>query len=225
MRASMARLTTKSLIGIEERMGSLDEGSIRYRILRSAKNFKVSWIELGQSLYSVWADKNYRDWGYSTFEAYTAKEIGIKKATALKLLKSYYFLEKEEPSYLQKERAGTPAGKPAPVASVPSYESVNLLRLAKKKALDEDEYRTLRSDVLESGKDASDVRPSLTGIMRSREELEPDEARAKRKDAVLKRFLSTLKALRTEAAHSKMLPAPLLKDAAALISKIEAEIG
>lgn len=220
----MTRLNTKAISGIERRMESVDEGSIRYRILQSAKNFKISWIDLGQSLYSVWKDKQYKDWGYSTFEAYTAKEIGIKKNTAMKLLKSYYFLEKEEPSYLQKEQS-VQAAEPSDVASVPSYESVNLLRLAKsRKGIDEDDYRTLRSEVFNSGKDPSDVRRSLSGLMKQREELEPEEARRRKKMAALKRLISTLKSLKTEIEVSKLMGAALVKETAGLIAKIEAEI-
>lgn len=221
----MTRLTTKSLSGIEKRMEDLDEGSIRFRILQSAKNFKISWIELGQSLYAVWKDRQYKDWGYGTFEAYSAKEIGIKKATALKLLKSYYFLEKEEPGYLQKEQSAGGPLEPSDVAAAPSYESVNVLRLARnRKDLDEGDYRALKKDVFESGKDAVAVKKSLAGIIRQREELEPEEARRRRKAAVLKRFVSTLKALKTDIEHSKLLPAALLKETAGLIARIEAEI-
>ncbi len=221
----MARLSTKALAGIEKRLEDIDEGSMRHKILQNAKNFKVSWIELGQSLYTVYRDKLYREWGYTTFEAYTAKEIGVKKTTALKLLKSYYFLEREEPVYLQKEQASAASTEPSDVASVPNYESVNLLRLAKnKKALDEDEYRDLKKQIFESGKDAGEVRKSLTSMMRQREELEPEEARRKKKTAVLKRLVSTLRTLKTDIEHSKMLPMGLLKETASLIAKIEAEI-
>jgi hypothetical protein len=221
----MAKLSSKAISGIEKRMESVEEGSIRYRILQSAKNFKISWIDLGQSLYSVWKDRHYKDWGYSTFEAYTAREIGIKKNTALKLLKSYYFLEKEEPAYLQKEQSVAASQEPSDVAAVPSYESVNLLRLAKnKKAIDAEDYRALRRDVFESGKEPGEVRKSLTGMIRQREELEPEEARRKKKSAVLKRLVSTLKALRTDIERSKFLPAGLLKETSGLIAKIEAEI-
>src|SRR4030042_972155 len=121
----MPALKTRSLQEIEQRMQGVDQSSLRYKVLESVKNFKTSWIELGQALYSVWKDKLYKEWGYSTFEAYTAKEIGIKKTTAMKLLRSYYFLEKEEPAYLEKDYAE--AGK---VASIPSYDAVNVLRLA-----------------------------------------------------------------------------------------------
>jgi hypothetical protein len=217
----MTKLTTKSLEGIKGRMEGIDEDSIRYRILQSAKNFKTSWIDLGQSLYSVWKDKMYREWGYQTFEAYTAKEIGIKQPTAMKLLKSYYFLEKEEPVYLQKERS-----EESPAATVPSYESVNLLRLAKnKKSIDPVDYHALKKDVFDAGKDVGEVRKSLTSIMKQREELDPEEAREKKRTATLKRFIGTLKSLKRDLDAAKMLPASVMKDVAGLIAAIESEIS
>ena len=76
-------------------MGELDPQSFRYSVLEAARGFKSSWIDLGQLLYSVSKDKKYKDWGFLTFEAYCEKEVGIKQATAMKMLKSYYFLEKE----------------------------------------------------------------------------------------------------------------------------------
>ena len=117
---------TKSLDNIEQKMKDMDAGSLRYHILENAKNFKVSWVELGRALYTVWKEKLYKDWGYTTLDAYTGKEIGIRKQTAMKLLKSYYFLEKEEPQYLKQEYI-----QGAEASVIPSYESVDLLRQAK----------------------------------------------------------------------------------------------
>lgn len=217
----MTKLTTKSLEGIQNRMEGVDEGSMRYRILQNAKNFKTSWIDLGQSLYSVWKDKLYKEWGYNTFEAYTAKEIGIKQPTAMKLLKSYYFLEREEPAYLQKERT-----EDTTVATAPSYESVNVLRLAKdKKAIDSVDYAALKKDVFVAGKDAGEVRKSLTSIMKQREELDPEEARQRKRTATLKRFIGTLKSLKRDLETTKMLPGPIIKEVSSLIAKIESEIA
>ncbi|MFA6079115.1 MAG: hypothetical protein WC779_05155 [Candidatus Omnitrophota bacterium] len=217
----MERLQTKSLEKISSRMQDIDESSIRYRILNSAKNFKTSWIELGQSLYSVWKDKLYKDWGYLTFDAYTAKEIGIKKQTALKLLKSYYFLEKEEPIYLKKDYNDSEE-----VAAVPSYESVNVLRLAKsKKDIDADDYAKLKTDVLDNGKDAREVKKDLCCMMKQREELDPEDARRKKRVATVRRYLSTLKSLKRDIEFSKMVSSGIIKEISGLINKIEAEIA
>jgi len=211
---------TKSLRDIEQKMEGIDPASLRYHILKNARDFKTSWIELGRALYTVFKDKLYKEWGYGSFEIYTAREIGIRKQTAMKLLRSYYFLEKEEPLYLKKDYVES-----ADTAAIPSYESVDLLRQAKnKKALDEDDYAALKKEVFEKGKDASEVKKGLTAIIRQREELEPEEAREKRKVATLRRFLGVLKTLKREMEAAKLAPAGLIREAAALISKFEEEI-
>ncbi len=211
----------RSIESIEEKMRDMDENSMRCQILEKVKNFKMSWISLGQALYSVWKDKLYKEWGYLTFEAYTAKEIGIKKQTAMKLLRSYYFLEKEEPEYLQKDYA-----KSEEAASIPSYDAVNVLRLAKNKnTLDAGDYAQLKKKVFEKGRDAGDIKKDLTTMIREREELEPEEARSRKKTAVLKRFLGILKAVKRDMELLKMLPAALIKETDSLIKKIESEIG
>jgi len=216
----MTKLSTRSLNSIENKMGDIDEDSIRYRILRSAKNFKTSWIELGQALYSAWKDKLYKEWGYITFDAYTQKEIGIKKTTALKLLKSYYFLEKEEPAYVQKEHTES-----CDAGNIPNLDSVNMLRLAKNKdVMDRDDYARLKKEVLDNGKEPKDFKKDLTTLIRQREELDPDEARKARRIATLKRLISMLKAVKTEAEASKLLPANIIKETVSLISRIESEL-
>jgi len=212
---------TKTIQNIERKMQGLDENSLRYKVLRNVINFKTSWIELGQSLYSVWKDKLYRDWGYLTFEAYASKEIGVRKETAMKLLRSYYFLEKEEPQYLKRE-----ISDPSNAANLPGYEAVNLLRLAKnKKEIDDSDYESLKKNVFEKGKDARDVRKDLTTLIRQREELDPQEARDKRKSAAVKRVVATLKALKNDIEIAKLLPSSTIKDIKDLIAKLEEEIA
>jgi hypothetical protein len=212
---------SRSLEHIESQMEGVEQGSIRHQVLQCAKNFKTSWVELGRSLYAVWKDKNYKAWGYITFEAYTAKEIGIKKQTAMKLLKSYYFLEKEEPELLTKEHT-----EEASPATIPSYETVNILRLAKdNEAVDKVEYNRLKKDALEGGKEPREIKKDLTMLMRQREELDPEEAREKKRSAAIRRFLGTLKALKTEFETSKMVSGAVLKEVSALIKRIEMEAG
>jgi hypothetical protein len=217
----MKETKSKSLRNIEAKMENLDVNSLRYHILESAKSFKCSWIELGRSLYSVWKDKMYKEWGYVSFEIYVTGEIGIRKQTAMKLLKSYCFLEKEEPQYLKNEYTSITAP-----AQLPSYESVNILRQAKNnKSLDEDDYRDLKKEVFEKGKDVQEIKKNLGVIIRQRQELDPEEAESKKKDQVLKRLLGQLRALKQEVAVSKLLPAPLMRDLDNLIKNIDLEFS
>lgn len=217
----MSTYKTKSLETLEEKMVNIDQNSIRYMVLKNAKDFKTSWIELGRALYSVWKDKLYKEWGYAEFDTYSAKEIGIRKQTAVKLLKSYYFLEKEEPRLLEKGYA-----LPQEAAKIPSFESIDVLRLAKsKKNLDQEDYQSLKKEVFEKGKDASGLKKNLAVIIREKEELQPQEAEKQKKVAVVKRLLGTLKNLKKEVEVLKLLPATLIKETASLIEKLEAEIN
>jgi Xaa-Pro aminopeptidase len=109
---------------------------------------------------------------------------------------------------------------------MPSYESVNLLRLAKnKKEIGESDYESLKKNVFEKGRDVRDVRKDVTALIRQREELDPQEARKIRKETAVKRVVATLKALKNDIEISKLLPAGTIKDIKDLIVKLEAEIA
>lgn len=211
---------SKSLKNIEAKMENLDVNSLRYHILENAKNFKCSWIELGRSLYSVYKDKLYKEWGYVSFDVYVSREIGIRKQTAMKLLKSYYFLEKEEPQYLKNEYAVS-----TQAAHLPSYESVNILRQAKNnKTLDDNDYRDLKKEIFEKGRDAQEIKKNLGVIIRQRQELDPEAVQEKRRHAILKRLLGQLRLLKQEVVILKLLSVPLVKDLDNLIKNIDQEI-
>ncbi len=161
----MENVTKKpgSIHRLESQMESLSPETLRYRVLDSAKNFKTSWIELGQYLYAVYKDKLYRDWNQASFEVYCAKEIGIRQQTAVKLLKSYYFLEKEEPDYLKKQTREE--GKPT---ESPSFESVNALRLAKQsERISETDYEKIREQVLEKGEEPAEVKKKIKYFLKT----------------------------------------------------------
>ncbi|MFH1045946.1 MAG: hypothetical protein V1727_03165 [Candidatus Omnitrophota bacterium] len=211
----MSDVKTKSLSALEQKMQGLSSDSLRYQILNHTKHFKTSWVELGQALYSAWKDKLYKEWGFSTFEAYTAKEIGIRSQTALKLLRSYYFLEKEEPRLLRKEYADQ-----AQASSMPTLDSIDTLRLAQKKSLDKEDFLRIKNNVLEKGKDAKEIKKDLTLLMQQRQELEPEEARQKRKLTQLRRLISVLTSLREEIAVAKALPAAMIKEIDKLIRNL-----
>jgi len=217
----MKSLKTKAIENLEARMENIGPDSMRREVLESAKSFKESWIRLGQALYSVWKDKLYKDWGFTEFDTYTRKEIGIRKDTALKLLRSYYFLEKEEPDYLKNSYR-----KMKNTASLPSYEAIDALRLAsKKKLLDSEDYADIKKKVLYDGKDVREIKRDLTQLIKRREELEPDEARQKRRQALLKRFIGTLRSIKNELKASKLLSAQVLSDTDKLLSRLESELS
>jgi len=123
------------------------DDTFRSQLLVYSKDFKTSWVKLGQILYSVWRDKTYHSWGFDKFEEYAKKELGLSKSLATKLLKTYLFLEEDEPEYL-----GDKFSEENEAVNVPGYEEMNFLRLAKnKKEVLKDDYRKFRKDIFEIG--------------------------------------------------------------------------
>ena len=211
---------TKAISQIEEKMGEIDEESLRYQTLQSARRFKTSWIELGQYLQTVWKDKHFKSWGYTSFEIYCNKEIAIKQSTALKLLRSYYFLEREEPSFLKTKLADSDN-----VVKLPSCDSVDILRLAKeKKGLNEKDYKTLRYRVIDEAEEPKEVRSELRSILESYPEAGSEDDKRKKQQVTIKRFLGTLKNLRKEMEHTGVISKKLAMEIDQLIVKVESEL-
>ncbi len=204
-----------------ENPASASGEALRSKTVEIAKRHKASWIELGQCLFAVQKDKLFKQWGYLTFETYCLKEVGIKQTTAAKLLKSYYFLEKEEPAIISQE--GLDETKPA---LVPHYESVNMLRLAKENPkIQPQDFRDLRKAVLSSAKEPKEVRGLVKQILINHEEAkDPAEVRKSRRNAAIKRVIMVLGGAKRELEHEDLLPDYLIKQMNDLISKMQDQI-
>lgn len=193
---------------------------LRQQIAEHAKDFKTSWVKLGQALYAVWRDKLYIAWGYDKFEYYTEQEVGLPKPMSLKLLKTYYFLETEEPAYLNKEFSET-----RDAVKVPGYEAVNVLRLAKQhKDLLKDDYTRLKKAVFDKGRDATAVRKDLTAIIKERKAVDPDEERDKRNEAAVRKLYNALDSFKKDMEVLKLIPDNIIEEAAALMSRLEGQL-
>jgi hypothetical protein len=204
---------------INKKYENITAEALRPEILEHAKAFKTSWIALGQGLYQAWRDKLYHGWGFEEFEHYIVQELGIKKQTALKLVKTYFFVEQEEPSYLKEEYR-----EAREATIVPSYETLDVLRLAKqRKELTRDDYAKLRKNVFEKGKHEGLVRKDLTAIMKERKEVDPDEERDKRNAASVKRVITALRSFKKDMETLKLVPQDIVDEAEFLIKKLERE--
>jgi len=193
---------------------------LRSKIRQHSKNFKTSWVNLGQALYSVWKDKLFYAWGFDKFEYYVEQEVGLPKQLSLKLLKSYFFLEQEEPDYL---KHGFNEARDA--SKVPGYEAVNALRLAKQnKDLLKDDYLKLRRDVFDKGKNASTVRQGLTAFLKERKSIDPDEERDKRSETAIQKLVNALNSFNKDMAVLKLMPDDIVKEAKELMIKLEKQL-
>ncbi len=198
-------------------MEALEPGSLRYLTLDSARSFKSSWIELGQALFAIYRDKKFKEWGYLTFEAYCSKEIGIRQATGLKLLKSYSFLEREAPVFLKK------ASEEQKPNQIPSVESVNALRLAKtSERIPESDYQKLREEVLDNAQEETQVKKKIRTILQAHPAKLTAETKdpVKRKQIFVKKILTQLRAAKLELEEISMPPS-VLKQLDSLIVLLE----
>ena len=195
-------------------MESTDPGSFRYKTLEAAKNFKSSWLELGQTLFTVYKDKLFKDWGYLTFEAYCSKEIGIRQATAIKLLRSYSFLEHDEASFLRRQAMGEK--KPS---QIPSLESVNALRLAKsKEGISEEDYEALREDVLDHAREDGEVKKKIRYLLKTGSRI-VEENKEERKSFFVKKLITQLQSAMSQM-RDMSFPHKVLKQVEGLIESL-----
>ena len=88
----MDRQRSRTEVEMEAQLKTLDPSSERYATLSAARDFKASWVALGELLTRVREGSLYREWGYSSFEAYARRELRIRQDTANKLTRSFSFL-------------------------------------------------------------------------------------------------------------------------------------
>lgn len=189
--------------------------NLRDNLVMNAKTFKTSWIFLGQTLYTVYRDKLFHEWGYEKFEDYVTKELGMKKNLALKLVKTYFFVEQNEPGYLKEEFA-----EGREVAVIPSYEPLDILRLAKKSDISREDYNKIRNDVFEKAKDPTQIKRDLTAMIKARKEVDPDQERADRNHASLKKFMAALKSFYRDMKELKLIEDDVIRDSEHLLDKL-----
>lgn len=74
---------------------------LRIDLLRRARLFKRSWVEMAEGLLAVRTRRAYEAWGYDDFYRYCADELLIKRRTVDKLTGSYQTLQRHAPDALE----------------------------------------------------------------------------------------------------------------------------
>lgn len=189
---------------------------LREKTVEIAKKHKSSWIQLGQHLFSIYKNKLYKEWGYQAFETYCQKELSIKETTASKLIKSYSFLEKEEPQIVKPDYTEEEAPR-----KIPDYEAVNLLRLAKNnKNIPTNEFAELRNDVLNEGKECKEVRAQVKKILETHTPKDTLEAQEKKRSSVLRRLIGFLNSAKSQLEEEDLVPDHVLKQIETLAQRL-----
>ncbi|MBU0878569.1 MAG: SPOR domain-containing protein, partial [Candidatus Omnitrophica bacterium] len=192
---------------------NMNSDEIRNHLRQVTRDFKDSWRNLAQGLQVVYRDKLYREWGYTTFDQYTAKEVHVRKHTAMKLIRSYAFLEKEEPLHLPQ---GAQEGRPHETTL--SFEAAHVLQRAKK-VLDDDEYQKVKKGIVQEGRNIQDVKKAL--ILKQRKDIDSEQARTHRGKVSINRFLAVLRDFSRDIKMLQILPGSIADEIDTLIKKIE----
>lgn len=149
-----------------------DQGSdpLRVEIVRRARRFKASWVEMAEGLLEVKRDEAFKRWGYEDFYAYCADELLLKRATVEKLTLSYNVLEKHAPEVLRRREDDS--------RPVPTCDAVDYFARALRSTGDEEEERSdevieeLRHAVFDEGRGVASLRRHFNPILRPRAEHE-----------------------------------------------------
>ncbi len=194
---------------------------LRIKTVEIAKQHKASWIRLGQHLFSIFKNKLYKEWGFQAFETYCRKELNIRETTASKLIRSYSFLEKEEPRIVRPDFTEDETPR-----KIPDYEAVNLLRLAKNnKNIPTNEFAELRNDVLNEGKESKEVRASVKKILETHAPKDTPEMKEQKRGSILRRLIGFLNGAKTQLEEEDLVPDYLLKQIDALTQKLEDQLN
>jgi hypothetical protein len=182
----------------------------RAEVLRRARTFKSSWLELAEALMDVRRSKRWEQWGYDTFEAYAKNELHLRMETVDKLTGSFAFLQKRAPEVLERDGVR---------AQIPTYQAVDFLRRAEAaEDAPEEAVSEVRRRVLE------EVAP-LPSVAKEFKEVvlpTPPEERKKRDVAGLKNVAGRLRELLRE---TDVVPRRVAGEVAAALEQLLATLS
>jgi hypothetical protein len=169
----------------------------RAELLRRARAFKSSWIELAEALTTVRKTSRWRDWGYASLEEYASKELHLRAETIAKLTGSYAFLQKRAPQVLERDGVAAP---------IPSYQAIEFLRKAEEQpAAPRDAIEEIRKKVIDEGVPVMQVARQFKDVV-----FPIDDAAKKKQDAA--GLKNVARRLRELLADTRAVPKTLARE-------------
>jgi hypothetical protein len=195
--------TDSALAAAEEEHAERDPE--RAEMIKTARLFKSSWLELAEALTKNRRAATWRRWGFESFEQYTKLELHLRPETVEKLTGSFAFLQKRAPEVLARDGIASP---------IPSYQAVDFLRRA-------EESEGATPDVVQSltRKVLADAAP-LSAVSREYKDVVfpiSDADRSTRDAATLKAAAARLRDLLPE---TKAVPKKLANEVAAAVERV-----
>jgi hypothetical protein len=182
----------------------------RAELLRCARRFKASWIDLAAALTHAKREQRWKHWGYESFENYAKNELMLRQETVDKLTGSYSFLKRRAPAVLARDALHEP---------IPSYTAVDFLRRAEEsKNAPTDAIEAIRRRVLDEAAPAAAVSRTYRDVV-----FPLDESQRRARDvAGLK---NVAKRLRELLAETRVVPRKLAHEVTEALSKLLQAIG
>jgi lipopolysaccharide biosynthesis regulator YciM len=177
----------------------------RAALLRHARRFKASWIELAEALTRVKRSGRWQRWGFESFEAYAKSELHLRGETVDKLTGSYAFLQRRAPSVLARDGVRE---------AMPSYQAVDFLRRAEEnESAPQEAVDEVRRRVLDEAAPAAAVARAFRDVVFPVD----DDTRRARDVAGLKNVASRLRELLGE---TKIVPRRLAGEVDSALARL-----
>ncbi len=208
-------MQTSAQAAVARKAAEVQAGTLRHQVLLVAQKFKSTWVELGALLVKVRNGNLWEEWGFKTFEDYCAKELRIKRQTALKLTNSYAFLARHEKELLEPKSASESRAQES-LKEPPAFEVVSVLADAEGRGqLTEKDYQSLRETLWE------DERPA-PAVARELAQRYPAPAKpAPPADLAVRRLAAMARKLASELKGCSRVPSAVAERAAALAEDVE----
>ncbi|MCL2450199.1 MAG: hypothetical protein FWD17_14725 [Polyangiaceae bacterium] len=174
---------TKTEAALAEAEAAHGDDPERADLLRRARRFKASWIELAEALTRIKRGSRWKAWGFESFEAYAKKELHLRSETVDKLTGSYTFLQRRAPSVLARDGVRE---------TVPSYQAIDFLRRAEaSESAPREAVDAIRHRVLDEGAPLASVARAFRDVVFPVD----SETRRAREVAALKNVATRLREL------------------------------
>ncbi len=98
----------EKLRALEEELRARGADGARLELVRRARLFKRSWVDMADALTTVRKHGLYKKWGYADFHAYCATELLLTSATVDKLTGSFAVVQQHAPQVLQRDGLAQP---------------------------------------------------------------------------------------------------------------------
>jgi len=182
----------------------------RAELLRRARRFKASWLELGEALAGAKRSGSWKQWGYDSFEAYAKGELRLKPETVDKLTGSFTFLQRRAPAVLSRDALSEP---------IPSYQAVDFLRRAEaSEDAPREAVEEVRRRVLEEGAPAAAVARQYRDVV-----FPIDEGQRRARDAAGIKNVATR--LRELLADTRAVPRKVASEVGGALDKLLEALG